>query len=368
MALVAAITLAVGIALTGLAAHNPTPVTSSALTCNYPLWAVPPVTDTVTLRGTSVTARVGLNHDLGGVGVRFELINNAAPLAPLDILEARSAGGSGWQTSYLLTDQGRDQIIVFNQAAGNSGGAQWGYRTRYRRTAAGLEATGWCPIWSDHFHPHRDFGIGVSTSPCGANPGYHFEDGRLRLLLGTVPTAHGRVVQITSEYAYRSRSDQAWASWACEQAFYLNKSVARRADLRVYLCGRNDAWREGPIRPADDYTIRHGIGACDGAGCHFHIDPLAYALLVWQVGGRDVGVAITRPDPFDAHLNMAKTGISGAGTSDAYGSIDWHSVLAAPTPVRIAQGAERRYGMTYSIGTLPQLADLGFTVTPTPLR
>lgn len=342
--------------------------TTSVLTCNYPLWAVPPVTDTEIVRGASVSARVGLTRDFGGVGVQFQLISNDAADAPLDILEARSAGGSGWQTSCLLTDAGRDQITVFNQAAGNSGGAQWGYRSRYRRTAAGLEAEGWSPNWSDHFHPHRNFGVGISTSPCRPDTGFHFEDGRLRLLLGTVPTAHGRVVRITNEYTYRSRAAQAWQSWACEQAFYLNKSVARTADLRVYLCGQNASWREGPIRPADDYTIRHGAGACSGVGSNFHIDPLAYALLVWKVRQHDVGIVITRSTPFDAHLNMAKTGISGSEMSDACGSIDWHSVLTNSGPVTIKQHAERRYAMTYYVGTLPQLADLNFTVAPTPPR
>ena len=365
MVLLCVTALAAGAVFAGRVDHAPV---SAALTCNYPLWAVPPVTDTATVPGARVSVRIGLSHDLGGVGVQFQIINNDTPNAPLNVLEVRSAAGSGWQTSCLLTDAARDQITVFNQSAGNSGGAQWGYRTSYRRTAAGLEAAGWCPIWSDHFHPHRDFAVGVSTSPYGPHPSCRYEDGRLRLLLGAVPTAQGRVVRITNEYAYRSRTAQKWRSWACEQAFYLNKSVARTADLRVYLCGRDDSWREGPIRPADDYAIQHGAGACSGVGCHFHIDPLAYALLVWKVGRQDVGIAITRSTPFDAHLNMAKTGISCDDVSDACGSIDWHSVLTDTGPVNIPQGAERHYGMTYYVGTLPQLAGLGFTVAPMPPR
>ena len=361
--------LDLALAAGGIGGTGGKPLRPPSLTCGFPLWATPPVTHARHLAGHTAAVKVGLSADMGGVGVLFGLINRKRPEEMVNIQEARSAAGSGWQTSHLFTDAVSDRILVFNQASGNSLASQWGYDTGYTGPngpeTASLAATGWNPLPSDHYHPHRDFGHSVGTSPCRGDS-LLFEDGRLLLTMERVPTPHGEAIRLTNLWRMRSRGTQHWASWFVEQAFYLNKAVARRNDLRVYLCGA-DGWREGPIRPYDDYAIVHATGSCTADGCAWAIRPLRYVVLIYHIAGLDLGIAIDYPQPFRAHLNMAKAGISGPDHSDACGSIDWHTVIPTPAgPIVYAPGQEREYLARYHVGDLTQLASLGYTVAVSP--
>ncbi|MBA3920203.1 MAG: hypothetical protein H0X31_00270 [Nostocaceae cyanobacterium] len=338
---------------------------NSNLTCNYPLWQKPPSTDVKNIVGSEVSVNIGVNRDLGGVGVQFDLINNNSPQSPVGILEARSAAGSGWQTSFLLTDQSSNRIIVFNQASGNSINSQWGYGN----TFSGLAAVSYNPIVSDHYHPDRDFSRSVATSPC-LNPstGYLFEDGRLHIGTGTVQTSFGSAITITNQYTLRSRYDQYWQSWTAEQAFYIDKQIASQGNMRVYLRGYGNTWLEGPIQPFNSYNIVHASsGSCNSnqLGCSYQTDNLSYAVFVWNILGKDIGIAVHRGgNPFYANLNMVKTGISSCfdPANHHCGSIDWHTVITNTAPISIPLNSERSYDVTYYVGTIQQLASLGFTI------
>lgn len=339
---------------------------NNSLTCNYSGWAIPPATDTTTVTGTDVAVRVGISRDFGGVGVQFDLINKLFPQNPLNILEARSGAGSGWQTSYLFVDQTSNRFVVFNQAAGNNaGGTQWGLKNTFN-ARNGLRATSWNPVYSDHIHPNRNWGVTVGTTPCHGNA-LHFEDGLLTISTNTVSTKRGTAVSLTNQYALRSRYNQSWESWAIEQAFYLNKRVAAQNDLRVYLRGDGNAWLEGPIRPSESYKIQNASsGNCTATKCDYQTKNLKYVVMVWKVMGRDIGVAI-RPNNtpwFYGHLNMVKSGIAGCSNPSDHncGSIDWHTVLQNTPNINIPANSQRKYSVTYTIGTLEQLADLGFTI------
>ena len=149
-------------------------------------WSIPPATHAKTIDGSEVSVNLGIAGDFGGVGVTFELVNKSKPDQSVNILEARSATGCGWQTSFLFTDQSKDQIIVFNQAAGNSVAYQWGYQNDYDE----LAAFHWNPVVSDHTHPHRDFSHSIPTSPYDHN-GYWLEDGRLHIGTNPIPSGSG---------------------------------------------------------------------------------------------------------------------------------------------------------------------------------
>ncbi|MFC1610654.1 hypothetical protein ACFL6C_06835, partial [Myxococcota bacterium] len=341
------------------------------LTCHYGSMDVPPEETWTAISGDDVSVEVGISDLFGGVAVRLSLINNATPASKVNVLEARSAAGAGWQTSYLggvpaggpLLDD--DIIAVFNQAAGNVAGYQWGFDNDYLVSVNGIAALEWNTLASDHYHPNRDFGTTVAQSPCGDVTGsYIFDDGKLLLGMATIATLHGAAIGMTNIYSLRAQVDQFWTDYAVEQAFYLSKQVASMGVLRVYLRGLS-GWYEGPITPAEDYAIAHARGACDPVdeSCAYQIDAdLAYAVFVWNIMGLDVGVAINMPtDPIvtdwvRAHLNMVKSIYCLDTTDHSCGSIDWHTVIThSITTTTFAAGETREYAVAYYVGTLEQL-------------
>lgn len=320
-------------------------------------WAeVPSVGASKTIKGSDVAVNLGISSDFGGVGVKFEIVNlRDHPTQPLDVLEARSAAGCGWQTAFHLHDPFGKQNIDFNQAAGNSVAYQWGYNNDYDE----LAAFHWNPVPSDATSARG------ATSPFDNNC-YLFEDGRLHIGTNTIYTRSGTVVDITNQYCLRSRVDQYWDWWAAEQAFYLNKRIARERNLRVYLVGASRLWSEGPILPYDNYVVKNGQSSCDPKvvkqdGCGSQTDSLSFALFIWDVFGMDIGVAIIPPnESCYGHLNMCRNIYGPIDTDDSNGSIDWHTVVAVNSPVRFPAGSERPYHVRYIVGTVGQLADLGY--------
>ncbi|WP_165226262.1 hypothetical protein [Aquisphaera insulae] len=323
--------------------------------------AIPPATHVKTIVGSEVAVTLGIAGDFGGVGVTFELArrqSDGSVGSPVNILEARSAAGSGWQTSVLLRDQTKHQTIVFNQAAGNSTPFQWGYKNDYFE----LAAFKWNPVVSDHVHPNYNFSHSVATSPFDGS-GYVLEDGRLHIGTNTVSVGSGSIVDITNQYTLRSRFDQTWEGWAAEQAFYLNKAVARSHHLRVFLRGASGGWSEGLIRPYDNYVVRNGQSTCDENGCSAKTNSLSYVLFIWEVDGSDIAVAIVPPnESCYGHLNMSRFtyGPNPTTDPDANGSIDWHTVVAAQDTTHFPAAAERPYQVRYLVGTPDQLSSLGY--------
>lgn len=321
--------------------------------------AIPPATSSKTITGSAAVVRLGISKEFGGVGVNFELASrssdgNSGPF--INILEARSAAGCGWQTSFLLRDQSRRQTIVFNQAAGNSVPYQWGYQNDYHE----LAAFHWNPVVSDHIHPGHDFSRSVATSPFDGS-GYLLDDGRLHIGTSTIAAGAGIAVDITNQYTLRSRHAQSWQWWAAEQALYLNKKVAREHDLRVFLCGSSRRWFEGPIRPYDNYVVHHGCSSCDDKQCFSTTDALSFVLLIWEVHGQDIAIAvIPSKETSYGHLNMNRMVYGQDSTDDRNGSIDWHTIVELLEPAHFQKNAERAYQVRYIVGTPAQLAILGY--------
>jgi hypothetical protein len=334
-------------------ATPPTPTSfETQLTCNVPFAQALRSVVQVGMIGTDVTSVVGVDDQFAGIGAKFELLNNDSPGNYVNVVEARSGAGAGWQTSSLTYDNpGGVGIIVFNQAAGNSVGTQWGYRNRFSENGSSIYSLGWNPLYSDHIHE-----VAGGHSPCNRS-GYVFDDGAVHILGARVQTPHGVALAWRNQYSFRSRVQQSWPNWSIEQAFYLSRPVARAGNLRLYL--RRGATMHGPIRPYDSFSIPSAT--CDQVrGSHCNTLAYDYALLVWNIFGRDIGVAI--PDLNAVSLNLETVTYCSNAANDSCGNINFHSWLRRGGAASFATGQIRTYGQVYYVGTLPQLADLGYTL------
>ncbi len=301
--------------------------------------------------GTNVTSVVGVDTKFGGVGAKFELLNQSSPGNYVNVIESRSGAGAGWQTSMLVKDApGGVGTIVFNQAAGNSTPTQWGYANTYGTNGSNLYALGWNPVSSDHIHA-----TSVVHSPCIPN-GYVFDDGAVDILGSKVATPHGNALVWKNEYRYRSRVAQSWPSVSVEQALYLSRTVARNGNLRLYL--RRGTVQHGPFKPFDAFSIPGAI--CNQTnGSHCNTLRYDYALFVWNIFGRDIGVAI--PDLNQVSMNLETRTYCADAANDSCGNINFHSWVKNGGADTTTVGEVRAYSQRYYVGTLSQLADLGFT-------
>ncbi len=320
------------------------------LTCHVPgIEALQPTVQ-ASLRGSDVTVVLGVDPRFGGIGAQFRLIDNQHPNQGVDVLEPRSGAGAGWQTSFLVTDWPSGVgIIVFNQASGNAVGYQWGYASTLVSDGPNIYATSLVPLPSDHIHESA-----ITTSPCDSN-GYLFDDGALDIAGSLVQTDQGIAMAWRNRYRYRSRGDQSWPEWSAEQAFYLSRRIAREHDLRLYLV--SGSTHQGPFAIYDPFAIPDAT--CTNSFCN--TPAYDYAVLVWNIAGRDIGVAL--PDlRHGTSINLEQTTYCSDPSDDDCGNINFHSWLAHEGPVSYSSGQVRTYSQQYFVGTLEQLADLGFAV------
>jgi hypothetical protein len=322
------------------------------LSCNLAFSYAPPATVNVGLIASQVTSVVGLSDSMGGVGVKLELVNNQYPNQYVNVVEPRSAAGAGWQTSYIIQDwPGGVGNIVFNQAAGNAVGSQWGYTNRYAFSGSVINAMDWNPLVSDHIHE-----TGAAFSPCKGT-GYLFDNGKVDVNGSLVNTSAGSVILWKNAYSFQSRMNQSWPSWSAEQALYLNKQVASMGNLRIYL--KRGTTLVGPIRPVSRFSIP-GATCVQNNGSACNTGPYDYAVLVWNIFGLDVGIAIPNLSN-GVSLNMEEVTYCANASDLTCGNISFHSWTSLGS-VNIPAGAVRTVSRNYYIGTLPQLAALGYTI------
>jgi hypothetical protein len=165
---------------------------------------------------------------------------------------------------------------------------------------------------------------------------------------------------------------------------YLNLIHASQHNLRIYLVGKNasgQVWTEiisgfkrtkfkGDYVEFDNsttapfYTHKNGQQGygCHADGCGLHSGNLQYAVLVYNVGGLDIGIAIHRPTllPFQAQVNLYTTKVNFGN-----GGLDFHTWLDDgynPPPGHFSIGEIRDYAMNYAIGTIDELSELGFKI------
>jgi hypothetical protein len=336
----------------------------TGLTCQaIGIWDAPPATNYGFVQGTDVAVKIGIAGNYGGVGVLFSLNG-------VNILESRAATGGGWQTSSVIWDgpaAGPHQHILFNQGAGNSRVGQWGYHNSY----AGLTAQDFNPIWSDNIHPASDHTLNDQTSPCPtpAPKGYLFDHGKLNIGMATGATpGHGNLVLLTNEYTYQHQVNQAWPSWYAEQAFYLDKKIARSNNLRVYVTDVNNV--KSQIDPFNGLATQSTPYL---SGIDF--PNIKYAILVWKIDGKDIGVAIdgrrqatlgTRQS-FHGSLMRQDNNFSCMTGEDHCGVFEWHTYMQEHRPATLAVGTPTKVSTDYRVGTLQQLAAWGYTIGTAPV-
>jgi hypothetical protein len=326
------------------------------LTCNTEWGAALPTTDSWRANGTNVSARVGINRNFGGIGVELTLSDSNEPTSAVNVVESRSGAGAGWQTSYWVNDPASNRLIVMNQAAGNSVGSQWGVHNSF----SGMVESRWNPLNSDHYNTLGIKNSAIGTSPCSGT-GYTFDDGKLLLNFLYRGTTAGTTILISNQYALHAKTNQSFREWALEQAFYLSKQVAFDHNLRVYFHGRS-GWNEGPILPWKNFSILHGTGSCGAEKCEYAVNSdVAYGVLVWKIGGRDIGVVIPANAAGGVILLMEKITYCGDSTNIRCGNISFHNYLDIKrNGYQASAGAERSYGVTYTVGTIDELHSLGY--------
>jgi hypothetical protein len=336
------------------------------LTCQaIGIWDAPPVGEAVqSVQGTDVTVKVGIAEQYGGIGVLFSLND-------VNILESRAAGGAGWQTSSVIWEgplASPVRQILFNQGAGNSRVGQWGYTTTY----SGLTAMDDVPLWSDNIHPDGNPDLNDQTSPCAtpAPYGYLFDRGRLQISMAAAATAgHGNAVMLTNAYTYQHQVTQSWSKWYAEQAFYLDKKVARSNNLRVYLTYADDTKLQiDPFKDLQKQQSEHLWGR--------DFSNIKYAVLVWNIKGKDIGVAIDarhQPDPvgarqtFRGSLMRQDNNFACVTGEDHCGVFEWHTYMQNYEPALLEVGKPTKVSTDYRVGTLAQLADWGYTIPAAPV-
>jgi len=109
--------------------------------------------------------------------------------------------------------------------------------------------------------------------------------------------------------------------------------------------------------PNESYKIRPG---------------LQYAVFVWNVSGKDIGIAIDMPNgaPYSfsgAHLNIERT-VYGSDSNDySNGNISFHPwIIDENGTVTFGKDETNDYSMNYYIGTPEQLSELGYTTNTIP--
>lgn len=328
------------------------------LTCNIVWDEKLPTTDSWTVVGTNASVRYGANRNFGGVGVELTLTDPNNPESAVNVIEARSGAGAGWQTSYWGRDAVTNLVTIMNQAAGNNVGSQWGYKNSF----SGTMETYWNPVTSDKYYPSGNFNDpSVGSSPCNNN-GYTFDDGRLSLTFSTRSTFAGNAISIRNEYSLRARANQNYKKWVLAQGPYFDKQVAQNHNLRVYFHGRS-GWNEGPIMPWKDFTVTHGEGLCSDTGCAYTISgsEVDYAVAVWKIGGHDIGLAFSVDTSSTIVFYNEKMTYCGDAANPHCGNIALGQYLVYNTTgYQVSAGSERVFGVTYTVGTVDELHALGY--------
>ncbi len=351
---------------------------NQTLTCNFPVMGILHTTNRRSIKGSNVGATVGIAGNFGGIATELSLQNlKSSDKRPLNIINAKSGAGSGWQTAIYGGDRPSDLIVIPNQAAGNSGSLQWGYAGTY----SGLQQLDWNPLYSDHYSD-INWSNNVGTTPCYGNA-FRYSDGQSSIKTSLVSSSAGSVVRLMNSYTIRSRIAQSWSFFVIDQAVYMYRDMAKKHNLRIYFAKADRSHIGGPLSPADVSAFNLPTAEtkrCDSPTdtyprCEAQENNLSYALLVWTISGSDIGIAIHRTDnkPFNANAVLEHKAICTKPEDYSCGNLSIHSTMDSNFPEHginpnFAVGDVRSYAFTYEIGMLDQLATLGYMTNATPHR
>jgi hypothetical protein len=156
------------------------------------------------------------------------------------------------------------------------------------------------------------------------------------------------------------------------EPIYFDKALALASKARVYIYGAG--WSEAITNWADDsafysYTPNPGVASCSNTispavdrACYFSTDA-SYAVIVWNVYGEDIGMAMAGPLHNMAILSQSTSGGCPDPSDPSCGSLMIGANMTYYNNYHIPQGYQRSVTQNWVIGHLNQLADLGY---PTP--
>ena len=344
---------------------------NQTLICNFEWLGIPATTNTQSISGSDVRVNVGIAGGFGGVGTVLSLQDLSAPnSAPLNIIEGKSAAGSGWQTAFYDGDRPNNLIVIPNQAVGNSDLQQWGYAGTY----SGLQQLDWNPLFSDHYS-NTNWAKNIGTTPC-YNTAFRYADGQSSIQGSVLPTSVGNVVRLINTYTLRSRIAKNWSFWVADQAIYMYRDLAQQHTVRLYLAKADGSHIEGPITPYNDFDFTSSTADYSncpaGHNCSLQENNVGYAILIWNVAGRDIGIAIHRTDnkPFNGNMVLERTPLCLDPNNYSCGNMSFHATFDSNFDSTInpafVVGDIRSYALAYDVGTLDQLAALGYTTAILP--
>ena len=340
---------------------------STKLNCGIDGMAIPATTHTYGVNGSTVSTNVSVAGGLGGIPTELWLKNNFTG-HQINIIEGRSAAGAAWNNSIMALDGYGTHILLTNQSGGNSMN-QWGYEVALENTR-GFAQTDWTPQYLDHYHDGSSYADPVvPQSPCAPETkDWAYYDAQWTLRNDVRSTRSGaKTSHFDMQFAMRARQENWWRTFQFDQAMYIRRQVAREHDLRVILVGKDRAWIK-TVNPVDAGPVwsDRSLGAygCNAnapvPGCGMHTPDLDYAIFVFNVDGLQIGMAVHRPDdrPFQIELAM-ESSITNFGE----GSVNFHNWLEDgfnPPSAHHLPGQIVSYMMSYEVGSLDELAQLGY--------
>jgi hypothetical protein len=320
--------------------------------------------------GTWFSTRIGVSTALSGIGVEFSVRNNSGVDGWFNLLETRSAAGAAWQTSLVLTDAD-NTLYINNQAAGNPS-SLWGFLNSFTQLGNELNSNSFSSLYPVTIS-NPISGTSNTVNPCTTSGLPVFYQGR-PFFNGTTVSVGGNTANYwTSQYQWQSTvGNQSWVNWQPEQAFYLNKQLAQSANLRIYV--QTPTQKLGPIYPYNRFETQFenetgqscftSVAGMSGSFCTdvwTGTSTQTYAVLVWNIEGTDLGIAIPNLQYGFSLVNNENVYCSNVDDPTC-GDVDWHTYMSRG-PRTDALGELVELGVGYYVGTLDQLAALGF---PTP--
>ena len=355
--------------------HMNTPATtdvSTKLNCGMDPLIIPPATHLLSAQGDEAGVKAGFTSTLGGVGMSFQLINPLRPNAPLDVTEARSAAGAGWQFASVATFPWGNQLLS-NQSAGNSDFRdQHGYEanvvTDSTNRGSWLHQSAWTPHFSDTDNV-------LAKSPCEPyKDSVTVSNGAVNISMVPVATKTGTIISARHQYSLYHPKDESWTEWYNQTAFYMSLQVATQNNLRMYVGSQKSQWSAGPLYPGksdfetqtvtDENGVRHDTTSLVSGFNFINKDftDADYFVFVWQVEGRDI--AVVNYGALDGTINKSigwpycgDTNNSVCGSLALYTTDKKWASTKYPT---FRKGSTNTFTTKYLVGTPEQVEALGF--------
>ena len=341
-----------------------------------------PPTDVTIFKGSDAWARVGIQRKLGGVATTLDLINPAHPQAPLELIDNRSAAGAAWQSCIGGIDPVTDRLNHFNQSCGNSD-QNWGFESQYDIGGIkGIIQKQWLPLFTnDYRHPANPGAPDVRTSPCPnhiAKDIYVPEllgDGRFSIVPELIKAGPSKVLRLTDSYTFRPKDNVNWTQFSFDQCLYLMPGAVSKGNLRVYIAQKG-APVLGPIslsgkRPEElQREVLRIIG--NDEDWAILTRPLVYAVLVYNVAGKDIGIAVHQANyqTFTGALRYRAHVFKGVMAEEGPSSHQWHFNLRSDfdpsLKTKYKAGERTTFSVQYDIAPIEELAAEGFPISAAP--